>query len=418
MPPASADNPIEMRLGTVLTAAQIETWQPLFDQLDQAHPEWILVMEQTPFASVQEKLRASAAAGTLPCVQEVNGLFARPYVEDGVFMPLDDLMAQTNFDKDDFYTPLWDNWTFEGGIYGVPSVASPEVVFYNKDMFDAAGVAYPSEDWTWDDLRQAAMQLTRDENNRSPLDADFDPNNIKQWGFNANPGGLGIWAHYYIEPWGGTFCVDAGCEQLSMTDPEDLTALNWWLSFVQEHGALYDPYGGSQTGVPGDPFVAGFAAMGFNNYIGIGQLKATDPFNFGIAQPPIGPNGRSSAFSDNGYAIAANCSHPQEAWRLLQEITSTDFLTKMWAVPGHSVPARRSAAQAISQIEPPPDDVTPAIATMEYAHSFRPNVAGSFEAFVGTIGVAGQVFSGQLDLEEGYQQIEQQANEILQNNQN
>jgi multiple sugar transport system substrate-binding protein len=414
--PASAENPIELRLGTVLTADQIETWMPLFGELDANHPEWILIMEQTPFASVQEKLAASIAAGTLPCVQEVNGLFALPYIRDGAFLAIDDFIDDPEFNKDDFYPVLFANWTSEGKIYGIPHIASPEVLFYNKDMFDAAGLDYPNDDWTFEDLKANALQLSLDSEGRNATDPNFDTENIVQWGFNANPGGLGIWAHYYVEPFGGNFCADEECTELSMTDPEDIAALEWWYDLVQSNGALFDPYSGAQTGVPGDPFVAGFAAMGYNNVAGIGQLKASGAFDFGVAQPPMGSAGRSGAFSDTGYAIAANCPYPEEAWKLMKEITSTDFLTKMWALPGHSVPGRESAAQAILQLEPPPDDLSPALKAFEYSHSFRPNVPGSFEAFVTTSGIALQVFAGDLGIEEGYTQIEQQANDILEAN--
>ena len=48
--------------------------------------------------------------------------------------------------------------------YGLPRDFQTIVLFYNKDMFDAAGMAYPTASWTWDDLRAAAKQLTLDKN--------------------------------------------------------------------------------------------------------------------------------------------------------------------------------------------------------------------------------------------------------------
>ena len=71
---ASADNPIELRIGVSMTAPELESWLPLIEALDVAHPEWILITEQTPQASRIEKLNANVAAGSLPDVQMMSGL--------------------------------------------------------------------------------------------------------------------------------------------------------------------------------------------------------------------------------------------------------------------------------------------------------------------------------------------------------
>lgn len=412
--PASAENPVELHVGVAMTAQELETWLPLFDKLDQDHPEWILVLEQTPQSSLMEKMNANAAAGTLPDVQEIQGLFVNPFIRDGAFIALDDYIADADLDMSDFFPRVMEEWVWEGQTYGIPLVAAPELLYYNRSMFDAAGLEYPSDDWTYDDLREAAIRLTLDDQGRNAADPNFDPTTIKQWGFNTNPGSLAIWAHMYVEPWGGNFCANEACTQVDMDTPENLEALNFWYDLVvNQHAALADPYSGAQTGVPGDPFISGFAAMGFNGFFGIGQLKATGAFPFGVAQPPQGPAARASSLSTRGYAIAANSEYQEEAWKLIQALTSPEFLSAMWALPGHSVPARRSAAQTILDLGGPPDDLSPVLATMEYAHGFRPNGPGAFEAFGAALGITGQVFGGQLSVEDGYAQIESTVNPIL-----
>lgn len=410
--PASAENPVELHVGVSLGAEELQAWLPLFNALDEAHPEWFLVMEQTPSASVNEKMNANAAAGTLPCVQEVQGLFINPFIRQGAFMPLDDLIAGSEMEMDDFWPQVLVEWQYQGQIYGVPLVAAPELLYFNKTMFDAAGLDYPTDEWTFDDLRQAAIQLTLDSAGRNPTDPDFDAADIQQWGFNTSPSTLAAWAHAFVEPWGGDFCADEDCTQVSMTDPEDLEALQYWHDLiVTNHAGLYDPYSGAQTGVPGDPFIAGRTALGYNGFFAIGVLNSSGQFPYGVRQPPQGPEGRASALSTRGYAIAGTCAYPDEAFKLIQELTATEYLDEMWTKPGLSVPSRRSAAQSL--LESDLDGTESVLATMEYAHGFRPNGPGAFEVFGQTLGMATAAFTGERDLEEAYQEVEETANSIL-----
>src|SRR5579859_2389289 len=81
--PASKDHPVELHVGVSFAANELQVWIPQFQILGAAHPEWILVMDQTPFDSNNEKITANAAAGTLPCVQEVPGAFINQYIQQG-----------------------------------------------------------------------------------------------------------------------------------------------------------------------------------------------------------------------------------------------------------------------------------------------------------------------------------------------
>lgn len=411
--PASEDNPIELRIGVSMTAPELESWLPLIEALDQAHPEWILVTEQIPQSSRVEKINANIAAGTLPDVQAMTGLGFVDFVLNDAFIPLDDYIADAEVDMTDFFPYVLEEWTVGGQLYGVPNVGAPNVYFYNKEKFDEAGVAYPTNDWTHEDLLELAVSLTFDSAGRTPNDAGFDPDDIVQWGNSGHPGGIGIWGDAFVAPLGGDLCADEGCTYLSMTDPEDLEALQFWYDLaVVNHAAPADIFGGSTTGVPGDPFVNGFTAMGESGYFLIGQINATGAFDFGIVERPMGPDGtRATSMSTNGWAIARNSSYPEEAFKLVMELTSTDFLRDMWALPGHSVPARRSAAQSILDLQGA--DFQYVLNAMEYARGFRPNIPGAFEAFFNSLEFISGVYNGTYSVEDGYQMAEDAANEVF-----
>jgi ABC-type glycerol-3-phosphate transport system substrate-binding protein len=68
-----------------------------------------------------------------------------------------------SFPADDFYPGALDHFRWQGGIYGLPAEIRPFLIFYDRELFDRAGVSHPYVGWTWDDLAQAAAQLTERE---------------------------------------------------------------------------------------------------------------------------------------------------------------------------------------------------------------------------------------------------------------
>jgi len=90
-------------------------------------------------------------------------------------------------DVSDYYPDIISTAQQDGHLYGLPWIAQPVVVFYNKALFDAAKLEYPKAGWTWDDFLAAAKALTKDTDGDGKTD---------QWGFSANgwpPPHIFIW---------------------------------------------------------------------------------------------------------------------------------------------------------------------------------------------------------------------------------
>jgi multiple sugar transport system substrate-binding protein len=295
----------------------------------------------------------------------------------------------------------------------LPDTAAPDVVFYNKDLFDAAGLDYPTDAWSYEDMGQAAIQLTLDANGHHPTDPEFDPQAIQQWGWNG--GWSHFWQRHLVQAFGADLCLNNDCTLMSFTDPETLAAAEWWVSLVRDdHAALYDPYGGSQTGVPGDPFIAGRAAMGYNGFFAVGQLNDTGAINYDVVQPLVGTDGqRHTPLSTNGYVISAQSEHLDEAWALVQLLLSPEFLRDTWGQPGHSIPARRSAADSVINTERLPKNQRAIIEAMEYGEVFRPHTQSAFEVYGKTTDLFMKAMKGEMAVPEAMAQIESIANEIL-----
>jgi multiple sugar transport system substrate-binding protein len=264
-------------------------------------------------------------------------------------------------------------------------------------------------------MRQAALHLTLDQHGRTPADSDFNPETIVQWGWNGSLSNL--WQRHMVRPFGGDLCTNPDCTLMTFTTPQTVEAIEWWASFTHDdYATLYDPYGGSQTGIPGDPFIAGKAAMGFNGYFAIGQLNEAGNINYDIVQPFLGSDSqRYTPLSTNGYVIAANSEHPDAAWELIQALTTADFLSQTWGQPGHSVPALRPAANAILNPNQPPANQAAILAAMEYGQVFKPFTASAFAAFGATSDLIIQAMRGDRPVPEIAAELEQAANQALAN---
>lgn len=112
------------------------------------------------------KILTSAAAGALPDVMFVSAESYRQIVASGALMELTDLF-DADYPFDDFIESSRTIMDIDGHIYGISSCTVSPIVYYNKDVFDAAGIDYPSADpatcWTIDEFRELAKQLTTED---------------------------------------------------------------------------------------------------------------------------------------------------------------------------------------------------------------------------------------------------------------
>lgn len=409
----AASKPQTLRLGVALTPQEFASFEAAVAALDEAHPEWEIVLENTPQSGVLEKINAQLAADELPDVLRLQGLLAQRWIRQDAFLQLDDRIASANLPMDDFYPGPLSQFEWQGGLWGLPDTAAPDIVFYNKTMFDAAGLAYPDDTWTFDDMRQAAILLTLDVNGLNPSQPGFDPTQIQQFGWN---GGLSFfWQRHLVQPFGGDFCAVPDCSEMVFTAPETVAAARWWSELVsQDFAAPYDPYGGSQTGVPGDPFLTAKAAMGFNGFFAVGQLNSAGGIEYDIAQPFLGVDGqRYTPLSTSGYVISASSQFPDAAWALVQALLEPEFLGAVWGQPGHGVPARRSAAESVLNPAAAPANQQVILQALEYGQVFKPDTASAFEVYGKTVDFFTRMMKGEMTVEDALAQIEAQANQIL-----
>lgn len=156
---ASSDQ-TEITLGFYSSGSADEKMNELIEKFEEEHPDIKVNTQNAPYQQFFQKLDTQIAGGTAPDVWLSDGVFVQKYAERGAAKDLTEWINE-DLNKDEYYG-LDFNKDADGKYWGVPQGIQIGALFYNKDMFDQAGVDYPDENWTWEDLKEAGAKLTMD----------------------------------------------------------------------------------------------------------------------------------------------------------------------------------------------------------------------------------------------------------------
>ncbi|MCK8475690.1 ABC transporter substrate-binding protein [Microbacterium aurugineum] len=140
--------------------SQDETMQALVDAFEKKNPGITVDLQVNPWTEYWTKLQVGAQGGTAPDAFWMLGDRFQVYAANDQLLPLGDAIEDAGVDRGVYPGALVDLFTYDDELYGLPKDFDTVGLWYNKTLFDAAGVAYPTDQWTWDDVSAAAAQLT------------------------------------------------------------------------------------------------------------------------------------------------------------------------------------------------------------------------------------------------------------------
>lgn len=109
-------------------------------------------------------LEAGATGGDLPDVFWMHSNEAERYMRNDILLDLTDRIASSEkLEMDKFPSEIKTLYQYDGKTYAVPKDVDTIALFYNKTLFDEAGLDYPDDTWTWDDYYDAAVALTKED---------------------------------------------------------------------------------------------------------------------------------------------------------------------------------------------------------------------------------------------------------------
>ena len=140
------------------TDAQKEMMQSLIDGFNASQDEYEASHVYVPFADYEKQLTLGIASGELPDLVILDGCSMASFIQLGLFGDISD--ADINWDE--YMEGPMESTMLDGKHYGIPFATNCTALFYNKDLFDAAGIDYPDENTTWDEFHEMAKALTKD----------------------------------------------------------------------------------------------------------------------------------------------------------------------------------------------------------------------------------------------------------------
>jgi len=281
----------------------LEDLDAIVQAFQQKHPNVTIEVQTASYDDYFTQLQTQIAGGTAPDTFELNYENFVTYSSAGSLLDLTALAeADPEFDAATYYPRAHEVFQADGTQYGLPATFSDVLLFYNKDLFDAAGLDYPTPDWTWDDELAAAEALTDTE---AGVWGDFQP--------------IQFFEFYKVLAQNGGEFFNADQTEVTFNSPEGVEAAEWLVSKVGSVMPTVAEMGGQDDAAL---FKAGKLAMWHN---GIWQFSgmADAPFAWDVEVEP-GQAQKAHHFFANAAVASAETEHPEEAWQWVQFLTGSE----------------------------------------------------------------------------------------------
>ncbi|HOU15618.1 MAG TPA: extracellular solute-binding protein [Anaerolineae bacterium] len=251
-------------------------------------------------------------------------------LSDTYFLDLTALMAADDtLDVEDFYPVALEAYRHQGKQWGLPGTVDATLLFYNRDLFDAAGVPYPQAGWTWEDLLAAAQKLSHGEPPQ------------RQWGLvTLNVGWYTLPLLLAAQRGGALVDNPAAPTTPTLDDPRLVEAARWFQALAYRDEVLAPSALDMSGFTDGEALYCNHqAAMWIANDSAV-WVHLNCNVNLGIAPVPV--EGRPATFyTFYGHAIPKSSAHPEAAWDWLSFATRQPYF---WT----GIPARRSLLQQVT----------------------------------------------------------------------
>jgi multiple sugar transport system substrate-binding protein len=389
--------PVTLVFSSWFADQELAVADDLIAEFEEANPHITVDHQIIPWADYPTTLQTRIAGGQAPDVMFLSQLWYQGFADIGALGELEPpARADAEFDLDDFNPDLLQSGYYDGTLYWLPYGLDMQVLFYNADAFDEAGLDYPDESWTWEDLRAAAAELTVDEDGDGRID---------QYGLIAQNDFASGWNWIWQN---GGEVLNEGLTGGEMSSPATLEALAFFEAMMSEDESIPGPEVIEDLGYT-TAFTGENAAMGIYGHYLVPRLEEEAPFEWGTTVLPAGAVNRNSFASGAGYTISTRTEHPDEAWALVSHMAGVDGLRAFMEL-GSITPPRISlyesdeflAREASHAFAAQAEHLTPLPIAPEW-NEYYDLITGELDA----------VYRGDLALEEAAGIIDDRLEEIL-----
>lgn len=284
------------------TGPDLPVMEGLVAEFNATHPDIVVTAEPIPWGNLFQQLEPAVAAGQAPDVVALNEDVITGFILRGAVAEMTpDMLAAAGVEADRFFPSLWETGTVDGKVYGVPVHSVMLVMYYNKDLFEAAGLDPEDPPSNREEFLAAAEALTVDANGNHPGDEGFDPSSLQTYAVGIPTPWMGGTIAYAVAAQNDvTFVGSADEDYAASFDSEAAQeAVQFLVDIGNEHGfGPTDATEGSEI----DAFRQGVAAMNFNGVWMLSQYRDAG-LNFGVAAFPQLGTARPATWGGSSHLV-------------------------------------------------------------------------------------------------------------------
>jgi multiple sugar transport system substrate-binding protein len=308
-----------------------EEWKKVVSAFNEEFPNIKVKGIMAPSGEIVQKVTSMIAGGQPVDVLFTDSTRNNLFASKGLLEDIEPYLENSDINlEEDYYVKSLNDHKYKGKLYGLPILNMSYFMYYNKDLLDAAGVEYPTNDWTIDEFLTKAQKLT-----------NLDKN---QYGYNLRP-----WVGTHFLGWSfaneGEYFTKDGKESL-VNSKENVETMQFLKDLIYKHKVAPIPKADAASQAGGVAFESGNLAM---NWSGSWDIKGTElnpskwNFKWGVVMPPKGPNGSFPIVISNAWGISSKSKNKDAAWKFVNWFMG-DEAQKLLAEYGE-FPSKKSIAQ-------------------------------------------------------------------------
>ena len=343
VPGAAAQDSSEVSFMVFGDPAELAAYQSLVAAFEEAHPQVEVELIHIPSASdYRARLGLDFAAGDPADVVLINYRRYAPFAAMGALEPLAPYLRQSKvIGESDFFEVATDPFKWRGQLMCIPQNISSLVVYYNRALFDAAELPYPTDDWSWGEFLATAQALTLD------LDGDGD---IDQYGLGTEASIFRL-APFVWGAGGELVVLESGLRpiRLALDSRAAREAVEWFVELQTVHGVVPDAV--AETAESSESrFLNGRTAMFLNSRRGTPTARAVEGLDWDVAALPTAVEPAGILHSD-AYCMAAATDDKDAAWTFI-EFANSPVGQAIVAESGRTVPSLIEVASSEAFLDP------------------------------------------------------------------
>ena len=340
----AAEGPTRITVMVAGDPAEIDAYRAVVEAFDGSQDDVDARLQ--PFAERDEliaRLGTSIAGGEPPDLFLMNYRFYGQFAARDALEPVGSFLdASSALSEGDFFDTAMTPFTWDGEQMCLPQNVSSLVLYYNADLFQAAGVSPPASGWSWDEMVDAAERLTRDDDGDGTVDV---------YGLGVDPEIIRIapliWSN------GGTLVDDETSPTRFALDGAAVAALDRFLALRTRGVTPTDEEAEAEDFET--RFLSGRLAMLLESRRVVPTLRTITEFSWDVAGFP-GMDEPASVLHSDAYCMTAASQEKDAAWTFLEFALGPEG-QRIAAESGRTVPSLRSVAETDAFLDP---DVDPA----------------------------------------------------------